>query len=295
MQRMPAFSAERWVAEGYVERTLRHKRRAENFPVAMRLLPRQVRADLLAIYAVARTVDDLGDAAAGDRTALLEAFAADLARIWDGAEPAHPVVRGLVPTVRRHALAAAPFEHLIQANLQDQRVTRYHDFRELLGYCTRSANPVGRLVLTVFGVRDPRLEELSDRVCTALQLIEHWQDVAEDYRAGRVYLPQVDLTMFGVPESDLGRPTASRGLRRLLTFEVNRAAVLLDSGRALVPRLRGWARLAVAGYVAGGLATIDALRRPGADPLAAPVSGRRRDLLRHLIALLLPRRTWRTG
>jgi phytoene/squalene synthetase len=168
-------------------------------------------------------------------------------------------------------------------------VTRYQSFDELLDYCALSAHPVGRIVLAVFGVRNGALEAMSDRVCAGLQLIEHWQDIGEDYRAGRIYLPRDDLDGFGVAERDLDRPASTPALRRLVAFEVDRAEVLLDSGRMLVPRLRGWARLAVAGYVAGGLATIDALRRPGADPLAERVTARRIDLLRHLVALLLSR------
>src|SRR2546430_936457 len=127
---------------------------------------------------------------------------------------------------------------------------------------------------------------LSDRVGTALHLVEPWQDVAEDYRAGRVYLPQADLAEFGVPESDLDRSPASPALRRLILFEARRAAELLDAGTPLVGLLRGWAKIAVAGYVAGGRATLDAVRRAGGDVLSHPVRGRRVDLLRHLVALL---------
>lgn len=288
MQGMAGSSVGPGALTGRRDRALRRKRRAENFPVAMRLLPRTVRKDLIAIYSVARIIDDLGDEADGDRTARLEAFSADLMRIWDGGKPADPALRDLALTVRRHALEPDPFQRLIRANLLDQRVTRYQEREDLLNYCSLSAHPVGRLVLAVFGVRHRALEELSDRVCTALQLIEHWQDVGEDYRAGRVYLPQADLAAFGVPESGLAGATASPELRKLLAFEVDAAAALLDSGRVLVSGLPGWAKLAVAGYVAGGLAAVDAFRRRGADPLAAPVTGRRRDLLRHLVALLAP-------
>jgi squalene synthase HpnC len=258
---------------------LRRQRRAENFPVAMRLLPRRPRADLVAIYDVARTIDDLGDEGPREeRTARLEAFAADLAQIWHGGEPREPVLRALAPV----------FDRLVRANLRDQQVTRYRTHADLLGYCELSAHPVGRLVLAVFGVRAAGAAELSDRVCAALQLIEHWQDVAEDYRAGRIYLPRADLEAFGVPEADLGRETASPALRLLITFETRRAADLLADGAPLVGRIRGWARLAIAGYVAGGRATIDALRRADGDVLSRPVHGRRRDLLRHLTALIRP-------
>jgi squalene synthase HpnC len=269
-------------------RILRRQRRAENFPVAMRLLPRRQRADLVAIYDVARTIDDLGDEGPGEeRTARLEAFATDLDQIWQGAEPREPVLRALAPVVRRLEVEHALFDRLVRANLRDQQVTRYRTHADLLGYCELSAHPVGRLVLAVFGVRAAGAAELSDRVCAALQLIEHWQDVAEDYRAGRVYLPQDDLETFGVPEADLGRDSASPALRRLIIFETRRAADLLAGGAPLVGRTRGWARLAIAGYVAGGRATIDALRRADGDVLSRPVHGRRTDLLRHLTALLV--------
>jgi squalene synthase HpnC len=275
-------------------RMLGRKRRAENFPVALRLLPRKLRADLIAVYDVARVIDDLGDAAAGDRDALLKDFGRDLATVWDGAVPDHPVpdhpvLRQLVPTVRARALDREPFERLIQANLLDQRVHRYATYADLRGYCELSAVPIGRIVLAVFGVSgmlNPAAIELSDRICTALQLIEHWQDVAEDRRSGRVYLPQEDLTAFGVAEAELDGPVASPALRRLMTFQITRAADLLDSGAPLVGLLTGWARLAVAGYLAGGRATLDALRRPNADVLAATPRPRRRDIVRHQLSAL---------
>ncbi|MFB9905960.1 squalene synthase HpnC [Allokutzneria oryzae] len=267
-------------------RALRRQRHAENFPVAMRLLPRRLRLDLIAIYEVARTIDDLGDEAPGDREARLTAFADDLGRVWEGSAPKHPVLRALVPVARRRGLDPVPFHQLVQANLRDQRVTRYSTHADLLGYCALSADPIGRLVLAVFGVRAPGAVALSDRVCTALQLIEHWQDVAEDYGAGRVYLPQADLAAFGVAEPELGRSPASPALRGLILFEVRRTSALLESGAPLVGRLRGWARIAVAGYVAGGRAAIDAVRRADGDVVSRLVRGRRRDLLRHLVVLL---------
>lgn len=268
--------------------TLRRQRQAENFPVAMRLLPRRQRADLVAIYEVARTIDDLGDEGpVQERTARLEAFGADLDRIWDGARPREPVLRALAPVVHRLELDHLLFDRLVRANLRDQWVTRYRTHAELLGYCELSAHPVGRLVLAVFGVRAAGAGELSDRVCAALQLLEHWQDVAEDYRAGRVYLPQADLETFGVPEADLGRAAATPALRRLMAFQTRRAADLLDSGVPLLGHTRGWGRLAIAGYVAGGRATVDALRRADGDVLSRRVHGRRADLLRHLTTLLI--------
>jgi phytoene/squalene synthetase len=167
-------------------RTLRRRERAENFPVALRVLPRQVRHDLHAVYAFARTVDDIGDQAPGDRTAELHSVGADLALIWSTGLPRLQVHQRLVPVVRRHRLAHSDFQHLIEANLQDQEVTRYETLTDLLGYCALSANPVGRIVLGVFDCITPRRVELSDAVCSALQLLEHWQDIREDALAGRI-------------------------------------------------------------------------------------------------------------
>ncbi|MCX5043744.1 squalene synthase HpnC [Aldersonia sp. NBC_00410] len=245
---------------------------AENFPVALRLLPGGIRRDLHALYAVARTIDNLGDEtlggqAARDRVAALTEFRSDLRGIWGGAPPRHPVLRDLVPTVRAHDLTVQPFEQLIEANLVDQRVTRYDTFADLIGYCRLSADPVGRLVLAVFGCESSTVAELSDRVCRALQLVEHWADVAEDRAAGRIYLPGQDMAQFGVTESDLDRPHASAALRELMRFEIDRAAALLESGAPIVGHLHGWARVAVAGYVAGGRAAVHALRRTGGDVL----------------------------
>lgn len=259
----------------------------------MRVLPARYREHLVAVYDFARVVDDLGDEAVGDRTALLDEFAADLATIWTGGTPRSAVLRRLSATVRACDLPREPFQNLVEANRWDQRISRYASFDDLLAYCALSANPVGRIVLGIFragrraGDPDPAAVELSDRVCTALQLVEHWQDVAEDRRAGRVYLPGDDLNAYGVIEADLdGAPTPA-AVRRLLRFETDRAAALLDAGAPLVGRLHGWARLAVAGYVAGGRAAIDALRRADFDVLTRTPEGRRRDVVRHLVRLLV--------
>jgi squalene synthase HpnC len=270
---------------------LRVKERAENFPVAMRILPGRLRAHLVAVYDFARSVDDLGDEAAGDRSALLDDFAADLALVWDGGEPRSAVLRRLSETVRACGLPREPFENLVEANRWDQRIHRYPSYDDLLAYCALSANPVGRIVLGIFRAGhappDSAAVELSDRVCTALQLVEHWQDVAEDRRAGRVYLPAEDMAAYGVTEVDLDGADTPPALRRLLEFETARAEALLDSGRPLVRRLRGWARVAVAGYVAGGRAAVDGLRRAHWDVLARTPRVRRRDVLRHLLRLLV--------
>jgi squalene synthase HpnC len=269
---------------------LRGRERAENFPVALRVLPRRLRADLAAVYDVARVVDDLGDDAPGDRVAQLEAFAADLATIWQGGTPRAAVLRRLAGTVRGRGLPQQPFDRLIQANIVDQRVTRYATLDDLLGYCRLSADPVGRIVLDVFGVATPQRLAWSDRICSALQLIEHWQDVAEDRRAGRIYLPAEDLHRFGVAENDLDAARSTPAVRDLIAFEAGRAREMLLGGLPLLRELRGWARLAIAGYVAGGLAAVDGLRRAGWEVLPGSPGVHRSDLVRRLTWLLTLRR-----
>ncbi|WP_312871568.1 squalene synthase HpnC [Amycolatopsis acididurans] len=265
--------------------SLEDKRRAENFPVALRILPAALRRDLGAVYDVARVVDDIGDESTGDRTAELTRFQQDLVRAWDG-EPEEPVLRRLVPTIRARGLEREPFDRLVRANLADQRISRYATQADLEAYCELSADPVGRIVLRIFGVRSPEAERLSDLVCTALQLIEHCQDVAEDRRNGRIYLPQEDLETFRAREKDLDAASANVAVRRTVAAQARKALAKLDEGRALVGLLHGWARLAIAGYIAGGLATVDALRRAGWDPLTATPRPRKRDVLIHLVTLL---------
>lgn len=275
------------VQEGPLHHSLVDQQRSENFPVALRVLPRSHRRHLVAVYDVARTMDDLADEAAGDRLGLLHDFGVDLERVWVGGEPSTDVLRRLVPTVHELGLSPDPFRRLLAAGVQDQQVSRYETYDELLDYCRLSADPVGQLVLAVFGVRDPRATALSDRICTALQLLEHWQDVAEDRRNGRVYLPQEDLRAYGVTPADLDAGRASAPLRRLMAFEVERASELLDQGAPLVRLLHGWARVAVTGYVAGGRGTVMALRRTGGDVLAASPRPRRRDVAGHGLRLAL--------
>jgi squalene synthase HpnC len=256
---------------------LRERRQSENFPVALRVLPRHLGTQLRRLYDVARMIDDAGDRAEGDRTEGLIALRTDLDTIWTGGEPASSTLRELALTVRACHLPRQPFADLIEANLRDQTVTAYETYEELLGYCALSANPVGRLVLEVFGAATPRRIEWSDGVCSALQIIEHCQDVGEDCRAGRVYLPREDMDRFGVSRRQLGASTSSPQLRRLIEFEAQRALGLLDEGRPLLRELRGWARLAVSGYVAGGRAAVTALRRGGWSVLpTAPRASRRR-------------------
>ena len=269
-------------AGGSLDDYLRQRQGAENFPVALRVLPRKHRIHLAAIYDVARVIDDLGDEAPGDRVALLTAFRDDLDVIWAGGQPNAPVLRRLAETVRARTLSRQPFVDLIEANLRDQTVTTYPTYDDLLSYCELSANPIGRMVLEIFGASTPERIELSDRVCTALQIIEHCQDVAEDRQAGRIYLPLADLERFGVVPNDLDSGTAAPRLRRLVEFEVQRAGDLLTEGSPLVGQLGGWARLAVSGYVAGGRAALISLKRTNWDVMASCPKIRRLDVIQQL-------------
>jgi len=210
---------------------------------------------------------DPGQRDAGRRDAGQDLAAA--ARPGQDGGPELSVVRALGPAVAQCAIPQQPFLDLIQANRQDQLVTRYRTFDDLRGYCRLSADPVGRIVLHVFGAFSPARAELSDQVCTALQLAEHWQDVGEDFRAGRVYLPGEEMARFGCTESDLSAARSSPALRALVAFETRRARALLDAGAPLVGTLRGFARAAVAGYVAGGRAALAAIAAADHDVLRA--------------------------
>ena len=282
---------------------------SENFPVATRLLPASMRKDLLALYGWARLVDQLGDDYPGDRLAALDEVEGQLeAALANGPDAAttayelHPLVTAIAGTVRRLGLPAGPLFDLVKANRQDQLVSRYPTFGDLVGYCELSANPVGRMVLAIFGVSTPQRLSWSDSICTALQLTEHWQDVAEDALVGRVYLPMEDLARFGVDVGDLLPPSTGfvdrsrRGaqgggspqLRALLAFEAARARRMLDEGSLLIASLKGRLRFAVAGFVAGGHAALDALAAADFDPFADRARPTRRARLGpHLARLLL--------
>ncbi len=261
----------------------------ENFPVAPVLLGRRLRGHLLAVYGFARLVDDLGDEAGGNRLAQLDMLEQDLAQVWGGT-PREPLLVRLQPTVREFSIPPEPFQRLIEANRQDQRVTRYQTYQELLDYCVLSANPVGHLVLYIFEKATPERMRLSDAVCTGLQLVEHWQDVAEDLTRDRIYLPAEDLKRFGCEERDLAMPHASEQLRTLLAFEAGRASSLLDEGAPLVGLLTGRARLAVAGFIAGGRAALAAIEAAGYDVLPGAPKPSRPRLLREALRILLRKR-----
>lgn len=260
----------------------------ENFPVATRFVPPELRRHLLAVYAFARLVDDVGDEATGDRRRHLDAIEADLDRAYTGV-PQLAVLRDLAVTARVRDVPKEPFQRLIEANRQDQLVSRYDTFDSLLSYCTLSANPVGHIVLHIFGAATDERMALSDRICTALQLAEHWQDVAEDLARGRIYLPAEDLYRFGVNETDLAAATAAPHVRQLMAFETRRAARMLDAGAPLVRTLSGFARVATAGYVAGGRAALAAIAGRDHDVLSSTPRPRRSRLAAEWLRLLVGR------
>lgn len=269
------------------------KAERENFVVASRLLPRRWRDDLLTIYSYARFVDDLGDLAPGDRALELDFAERELDKALAGTAT-HPVFAHVGMLARSLRLGREPFADLIEANRRDQVVQRYETYGDLAGYCALSANPVGRLVLRVFGTDGEEAVACSDRICTALQLVEHLQDVAEDHAVGRVYLPVEDLERFGVDETMLEGPArpsgvspralgtgraglggprscAPAGFRRLMAFEVGRARRLLESGLPLVDLVPPLARVAVAGFAGGGLAQLAAIEAVAYDVVSVPV------------------------
>ena len=257
----------------------------ENFPVASVVLGPSTRRHLRALYGFARLVDELGDEHRGDRLAALDELEIELDRAYRGAAT-EPLMRALAPTLAECRLPREPFARLIEANRTDQRVARYETWDELLGYCTLSANPVGELVLGVFGLATADRVALSDDVCTALQLVEHWQDVGEDARRGRIYLPAEDLRRFGCDEAALRAASSSETLRALLAFECGRTRALLRRGAALVPTLGGRPRLAVAAFVGGGAAALDALTRGRYEVLAAAPRASRGAVLRAAACVL---------
>jgi squalene synthase HpnC len=232
----------------------------ENFAVVSLLAPRLARPHLRAVYGFARLVDTLGDEAEGDRLALL----AELERQLEG-PPATVLMERVHETIAARSLPLEPFRRLIEANRIDQERSRYETWEDVCGYCTYSADPVGRLVLGIYGRADePELVAMSDSVCTGLQLVNFLQDPPRDLALGRVYLPQEDLRRFGVADADLAGPL-TEPVAALLRFEAERARGLLEAGLPLRKALGGRPGLAVALYARGGLAALAALERAGFD------------------------------
>lgn len=241
----------------------------ENFPVASFLAPREARPHLRAVYGFARLVDNLGDEAEGDRLALLD----ELERELDE-PPRTEIMRRLHATVADRGLSREPFRRLIEANRIDQRTSRYETWTEVREYCTYSADPVGRIVLGIYGRDEPGLRDLSDDVCTGLQLVNFLQDLPRDLALGRVYLPREDLRRFGVDEAELAGPWSER-TAALLRFESERARPLLERGSPLGRTVAGRAGRSIALFARGGLAALDALEAANWDVFTRrPAPGR---------------------
>jgi squalene synthase HpnC len=223
-------------AHSYCERLARSH--YENFSVATWFLPKRLRQHFFNVYAYCRISDDLGDET-GDSCAslgLLDEWETELNACYDGA-PRHPVFVALAGTVREFAIPKHTFADLLTAFRQDQTVTRYQTFDDLLGYCRYSANPVGHLVLYLCGYRDAERQQLSDFTCTALQLANFWQDVSVDYEKGRIYLPMEDLARFRVSESDVAARCNTGQFREMMQFEVGRARQWFDRGLPLIAKV----------------------------------------------------------
>jgi squalene synthase HpnC len=234
----------------------------ENFPVASRLVPGALRPAVVAIYRFARAADDIadeGDAAPATRLAQLDAFAEVLDRIERGDSPTEAPFAALASAVDRHDLSLAPLRDLLSAFRQDVVKKRYATYAEVLDYCTRSANPIGRLLLHLYGVTDGESRRQADAICTGLQLANFWQDIAIDWRKGRLYVPDEDLARFGVEEQAIDAGRCDEHWTRLLAFEVERSRRLLLEGRALTRALPLRLALELKLVVAGGLRVLDAI------------------------------------
>jgi squalene synthase HpnC len=253
----------------------------ENFSVATWFLPRRLHQHFFNVYAYCRISDDLGDEVGNpdQSLALLDSWEAELEAGYRG-NPRHPVFVALAETVRQFDIPQHEFADLLKAFRQDQRITRYETFDDLLGYCRYSANPVGHLVLYLCGYRDAERQQLSDFTCTALQLANFWQDVAVDYAKGRIYVPLEDMGRFGVTEAEFAAGRMSPGFRELMRFQVARARQWFERGLPLARTVDRELALDIELFSRGGLEILNAIERQGYDVLSRrPVVSRLRKLL----------------
>jgi phytoene synthase len=245
----------------------------ENFPVASLLLPARLRSPVAIIYRFARSADDLADEGSDPPEARLAKLGAYRRQL--GA-PEAPLFDDVARLVREHGLPLDPFHDLLDAFAQDVTKTRYADFPELLDYCRRSANPVGRLLLHLFKRTSETNLRRSDAICTSLQLINFWQDVAIDHVKGRIYLPQDEMEKHGVTERHIAAGRCDDAWRALMAFQVRRTRALMLSGAPLGRELPGRIGLEIRATVQGGLRILEKLERAGFDVF------RRRPVLRWL-------------
>jgi squalene synthase HpnC len=245
-------------AFAYCERLARSH--YENFSVASWFLPKRLRQHFFNVYSYCRISDDLGDET-GDSAAslqLLDEWQAELNACYAGS-PRHPVFVALAGTVREFEIPKHEFSDLLTAFRQDQTVTRYETFDDLLNYCKYSANPVGHLVLYLCGYRDPERQQLSDFTCTALQLANFWQDVSPDYDKGRIYLPLESLRQFGVSESDISTKRNTPQFREMMRFEVQRAREWFERGLPLVSKVNRELAIDLELFTRGGQEILNAI------------------------------------
>jgi len=265
-------------AYAYCERLARSH--YENFSVATWFLPKRLRQHFYNVYAYCRISDDLGDET-GDREAslqLLDEWQCELDACYDG-HPRHPVFVALAGTVREFNIPKQTFADLLIAFRQDQRVTRYENFDDLLGYCRYSANPVGHLVLYLCGYRDSERQQLSDYTCTALQLANFWQDVSADYEKGRIYLPLEDLRKYNVTESDIAGKKNTAAFCEMMQFEVKRAREWFDRGFPLGGKVGRELATDIELFSRGGQEILNAIERQGYAVLGRrPVISKQRKL-----------------
>jgi squalene synthase HpnC len=263
------------------------RRHYENFTVGGLVVPRQARHHVANVYAYCRWADDLADETGDSERSLelLDWWQAELDACYEG-EARHPVFVALRDTIEQYQVPRGLFGDLLTAFRQDQVVTRYETFDDLLGYCKNSANPVGRIVLCLAECHEPERIALSDSICTGLQLANFWQDVARDWTMGRLYLPMADCRQFGVDEEEVDGGSCTDGFRDLLAYEVGRAEAYLQIGLPLIAKMpRPW-RLSIALFAHGGLEILKAIHRKNYDVLS------RRPTVSKLAKLHLIARCW---
>lgn len=267
----PIASEQAWPldrAYAYCERLARLH--YENFPVGSWLVPKRLRKHFYSIYAFARIADDLADEgyeqaySEGERLELIEEWRLMLRESF-ASRAKHPVFVALAETRSQFDLQPALFEDLLSAFAQDVTVRRYESFDQLLDYCRRSANPIGRLVLMLFGFRDEQRHQWSDDICTALQLANHWQDLAIDLQKDRVYLPNEDLRRFGLTVSELSRRQASDAYQQLMKFEVERTREMFAQGKPLCTSVSGRLGLELRAVWLGGMRILERIEQNGYD------------------------------
>ncbi|MEE9199702.1 MAG: squalene synthase HpnC [Dehalococcoidia bacterium] len=263
----------------------------ENFTVGSWLLPKDLKQHVYNVYAYCRSVDDLGDEAEGDRLDLLDRWEEDLRRCYDGV-PRHPALLALQATIKQFDIPLQPFLKLAEANRMDQRAKRHPTYSDLLHYCDHSANPVGHLVLYLFGYRDEGRQKLADATCTALQLTNFWQDVNRDMAMGRIYIPLEDMERYGYSEADLEERRFNESFTRLMAFEVQRARALFREGLKLVGLVGDTLKVDLELFSLGGMKVLDAIEKNGYDVLSHRPTISRLDKVKLLVPVLIKHR-WR--